>query len=200
MRSGSYWKLKTRVRRLFTCPSLCSFQYRHHHHQPTHNNHNHTHSHFHTNHRDPRAPKFHRAPPLLHLPQQTSSSSRSESPASPPMLSLEEQINRPGVELHQARSAAQTPVSMISQHSNADVLSAEAIRYERPPTGSTSTLQITPGLASSGSGAFRFGGHTKSVKRDNNNNTSNNSPISSSNNRNNTSDNNTPQTQKLTDF
>ncbi|KAI0098741.1 hypothetical protein GGR51DRAFT_537295 [Nemania sp. FL0031] len=95
-----------------------------------------------------------RRPPLthrLHIP-------RAETSPGPSSLSptLEEQITTLGAELHQARSAAHTPQSVISHHSDADVLSAEAIRYERP-TGSTSTLQITPISIFTGSPEFRSG-------------------------------------------
>ncbi|KAI0436337.1 hypothetical protein F4803DRAFT_542643 [Xylaria telfairii] len=118
-------------------------------------------------------------PPRLRTPTQTrphppshaeSSTAESDFPRRPPLLhhhlhvskpdsdltslTLEEQIDRLGAELHQARSAAQTPVSMFSHHSDADVMSAEAIRYERP-IGSTSTLQITPILT--GPPALRTG-------------------------------------------
>jgi hypothetical protein len=81
-------------------------------------------------------------------------------------LTLEEQIDRLGLELHQARSAAHTPMSQTSHHSDADVLSAQAIRYERP-SGSTSTLQITPiatppALRSGNNKALNFGGESGS--------------------------------------
>ncbi|KAI0406912.1 hypothetical protein F4802DRAFT_81180 [Xylaria palmicola] len=88
---------------------------------------------------EPRTPDYSvpRRPPLLHHPHIPRSNPRPLSSA------LEEQIDKLGAELHATRSAAHTPVSIFSQHSDADVLSAEAIRYERP-SGSTSTLQITP--------------------------------------------------------
>ncbi|KAI1132495.1 hypothetical protein F5Y10DRAFT_231262 [Nemania abortiva] len=107
-------------------------------------------------------PEVSRTPPQAHRHIPTHSGSRAvehDIPKRPPLLhrqhlpkpdpepssrtlTLEEQIDKLGAELHQARSAAQTPMSVISHHSDADVLSAEAVRFER--TGSTSTLQITP--------------------------------------------------------
>ncbi|KAI0415615.1 hypothetical protein F5X98DRAFT_211400 [Xylaria grammica] len=102
-------------------------------------------------HSEPRAPEYDvpRRPPIIHHPQHVPRIDTNLAP-----LTLEEQIDKLGAELHQARSAAQTPMSIYSHHSDADVLSAEAIRYERP-SGSTSTLQITPIFT--GSSAFRSG-------------------------------------------
>ncbi|KAJ2993130.1 hypothetical protein NUW58_g1936 [Xylaria curta] len=97
-----------------------------------------------------------RRPPLLHRHHRIS---RTEQELS--ALTLDEQIDRLGAELQQTRSAAHTPISLLSHHSDADVLSAEAIRFERP-SGSTSTLQITPisaGLLASRSGNRPRGGN-----------------------------------------
>ncbi|KAI1819421.1 hypothetical protein F4861DRAFT_543945 [Xylaria intraflava] len=82
-----------------------------------------------------------RLPPLLHHNPHYQNASRPNLASA--SLTIEEQINMLGAELHKARSAAQTPMSQISHHSDADVLSAEVVRFERP-SGSTSTLQITP--------------------------------------------------------
>lgn len=84
-----------------------------------------------------------RRPPLLHH-SPLSARAEDHHHHGLPALTLEEQIDRLGAELQQARSAAHTPLSLLSQHSDAELFSAEAIRYERPPSGSTSTLQITP--------------------------------------------------------
>ncbi|KAI1434672.1 hypothetical protein GGR50DRAFT_387787 [Xylaria sp. CBS 124048] len=83
-----------------------------------------------------------RLPPLLHHSNFPHASRPSQALSS---LTLEEQIHLLGTELHQARSAAQTPLSQTSHHSDADVLSAQVVRFERF-SGSRGTLQITPVL------------------------------------------------------
>ncbi|KAI2635059.1 hypothetical protein GGS21DRAFT_516599 [Xylaria nigripes] len=88
-----------------------------------------------------------RLSPLLHPRARSPRTSVSGASSGPTSLTLEEQINLLGTELHQARSAAQTPMSQISHHSDADVLSAQVVRFERP-SGSTSTLQIPSSLTS----------------------------------------------------
>ncbi|KAI0905272.1 hypothetical protein F4823DRAFT_627951 [Ustulina deusta] len=68
-----------------------------------------------------------RRSPLSHRHQHTPRAGPELAP-----LTFEEHINRVGNELHQSRTAAQTPISIMSHHSDADVLSAQAIRFERP--------------------------------------------------------------------
>ncbi|KAI1816936.1 hypothetical protein GGS20DRAFT_535448 [Poronia punctata] len=90
-------------------------------------------------------PRSLQPPPLLYYDHHQPSSKPERSNPSP-TAALEEEIHKLGLELQRTRSDAHTPMSQFSQfshHSDGDVFSAEAVRFKRP-SGSTSTLQITP--------------------------------------------------------